>query len=83
MGELKQPQCDFCYSSWRWTKPAYSKHEILQVGCWCQSVYNIVDGEYSLLGQRQGHPVFWKELRQQWNEALKAISASTVKTKDV
>ena len=76
------PRCVHCSGSHGWTLPAFSAREVLQIGCsYCGSLYNIVDEEYRLIGQRGSHYIFWKDLLLQWNNALKHIAASTVKTK--
>jgi len=75
--------CDYCENKWAgWTQPAYSKHEILQIGCWgCSSLYNIVEDEYMLIGQRHGHYIFWKDLLRQWDKVMNKY-ASSAKKKD-
>lgn len=80
---LEKKQCEHCYCDYRWTKPAYSKFEILQVGCdKCSSIYNIIGDEYRLVGQRPNHFIFWKDLRRQWREAMDTIAASSAKKKE-
>ena len=83
--EMAQQQsgCLNCETSWPdWTKPAYRRFEILQIGCWnCSSIHNIIDGEYRLVGPNPQHFIFWKDLRRQWNEALNKF-ASSAKKKD-
>ena len=64
--------------------PAYSKHCVLQVGCYgCASVYNIIDDEYRLVGTRPGHYTFSKDLLRQWEEAMSYIAASSAKKRGV
>ncbi len=78
--EDNQQRCDYCYRT-DWTTPTYSKYEILQIGCYgCGSVYNVIDDSYTLVGQRFQHPMFWKDLRKQWDKALRHLytPASTV-----
>lgn len=77
----KKQRCDHCYSNWQWTMLALSKREVLQIGCFgCMSVYNVVEDEYKLIGQRSGHYIFWKDLHRQWDEALQHIAdVSTAK----
>jgi len=81
--DVEEPKrCEYCYSNWQWTMPAFNKHEVLQIGCFrCCSIYNIVDDEYLLVGQRPRHFIFWKDLTRQWDEALREIHASSVKKK--
>ena len=73
--------CKNCGSKWAdWTKPAYSAHEVLQIGCWnCYSVHNNIDGEYHLVIHNPRHYIFWKDLKRQWNEALKWFASSAKK----
>lgn len=62
--------CDVCLAP-EWTNPAYSKRAILQIGCWrCYSVYYLLDDGPMLFKKDPRNPIFWKDLKRQWDEAL-------------
>jgi hypothetical protein len=60
--------------------PAYSKWEILQIGCWqCFWVFNIVDGDYTPVGHVMEHFIFRKDLKRQWNKVMTKYAYSAKK----
>lgn len=80
---MAERRCSNCNSKWQWTMPAYSKWEVLQIGCWsCYWVFNIVNDEYIPVGQAFGHFIFRKDLKRQWNKVMTKYACS-VKKKDV
>lgn len=78
---MAERRCSNCNSAEQWTMPAYSKWEVLQIGCWkCFWVYNVIDGEYISVGPSFKHFIFWKDLKRQWNKVMTKHAYSAKKT---